>query len=158
MDFRSCKANRWLEEILECLPSVVEYIPMATRITLIQYQQIGMVYMYKPHSIFFPLKSWGENNFVVSRVFFFFCSDCETYLSADDLRINLWHMDVNDKSFNIVDIKPPNMEDLTEVITAAEFHPSHCHIFAYSSSKGMVATVFYISSFPFPLLPLSISI
>ena len=30
------------------------------------------------------------------------------------------------------------MEELTEVITAAEFHPSHCNIFAYSSSKGTI--------------------
>uniref|UniRef100_A0A914RVX5 Serine/threonine-protein phosphatase 2A 55 kDa regulatory subunit B n=1 Tax=Parascaris equorum TaxID=6256 RepID=A0A914RVX5_PAREQ len=27
----------------------------------------------------------------------------------------------------IVDIKPANMEELTEVITAAEFHPTQCH-------------------------------
>lgn len=64
--------------------------------------------------------------------------DGETYLSADDLRINLWNLDISDQSFNIVDIKPSNMEDLTEVITAAEFHPNHCNIFAYSSSKGVV--------------------
>ena len=38
----------------------------------------------------------------------------------------------------IVDIKPANMEELTEVITASEFHPSHCNQFAYSSSKGCV--------------------
>lgn len=37
---------------------------------------------------------------------------------------------------DIVDIKPANMEDLTEVITAAEFHPYHCNLFVYSSSKG----------------------
>ena len=43
-------------------------------------------------------------------------SDGETYLSADDLRINLWHMETTDQSFNIVDIKPANMEELTEVI------------------------------------------
>lgn len=35
-----------------------------------------------------------------------------------------------------MDIKPANMEDLTEVITAAEFHPHHCNLFVYSSSKG----------------------
>eukprot|EP00091_Calanus_sinicus_P008469 TRINITY_DN2056_c0_g1_i5.p1 TRINITY_DN2056_c0_g1~~TRINITY_DN2056_c0_g1_i5.p1 ORF type:complete len:299 (-),score=57.90 TRINITY_DN2056_c0_g1_i5:52-948(-) len=50
-------------------------------------------------------------------------SDQETYLSADDLRINLWHMEITDQSFNIVDIKPANMEELTEVITASEFTP-----------------------------------
>jgi len=37
-----------------------------------------------------------------------------------------------------VDIKPANMEDLTEVITSAEFHPSQCNIFMYSSSRGSV--------------------
>lgn len=39
---------------------------------------------------------------------------------------------------DIVDIKPVNMEELTEVITAAEFHPSHCNLFMYSSSKGTI--------------------
>ncbi|KAF3828031.1 hypothetical protein GH733_001266, partial [Mirounga leonina] len=65
-------------------------------------------------------------------------SDHETYLSADDLRINLWHLEITDRSFNIVDIKPVNMEELTEVITAAEFHPHQCNVFVYSSSKGTV--------------------
>lgn len=39
---------------------------------------------------------------------------------------------------DIVDIKPVNMEELTEVITAAEFHPTQCHWFVYSSSKGSI--------------------
>jgi hypothetical protein len=30
-------------------------------------------------------------------------------------RINLWHMEITDQSFNIVDIKPANMEELQEV-------------------------------------------
>jgi serine/threonine-protein phosphatase 2A regulatory subunit B len=64
--------------------------------------------------------------------------DGETFLSADDLRVNLWNLDNNVQSFNVVDIKPPNMEELTEVITAAEFHPSHCHLMMYSSSKGTI--------------------
>lgn len=65
-------------------------------------------------------------------------SDGETYISADDLRINLWNMEIADQSFNIVDIKPANMEELTEVITAAEFHPQSCNLFMYSSSKGTI--------------------
>lgn len=65
-------------------------------------------------------------------------SDGETYMSADDLRINLWNLNISDQSFNILDIKPVNMEELTEVITAAEFHPSSCNLFCYSSSKGTV--------------------
>ncbi|CAL8084338.1 unnamed protein product [Calicophoron daubneyi] len=65
-------------------------------------------------------------------------SDQETFLSADDLRINLWNLQITDQSFNIVDIKPANMEDLAEVITAAQFHPSACALFIYSSSKGTI--------------------
>jgi hypothetical protein len=41
----------------------------------------------------------------------FICSDCETYISIDDLRINLWNLEVTDQGFNIVDIKLINMED-----------------------------------------------
>lgn len=65
-------------------------------------------------------------------------SDGETYISSDDLRINLWNIGISDQSFNIVDIKPTNMEELAEVITSAEFHPQHCNVFMYSSSKGTI--------------------
>nr|CAB3468215.1 unnamed protein product [Digitaria exilis] len=68
-------------------------------------------------------------------------SDGETFISADDLRINLWNLEINSQSFNIVDVKPTNMEDLTEVITCAEFHPNHCNTLAYSSSKGSIRLI-----------------
>jgi WD40 repeat protein len=109
-------------------------------------------------------------------------------LSADDLHINLWRLEVHQRCFNMADIKPSNMEELSEVcyfglemcyccclvsrlfwmsddlhtndsfndfcfafvaaeprcnmhpqvITCADFHPSHCSLFAYSSSKGSI--------------------
>ncbi|KAF2237972.1 protein phosphatase-like protein pp2a regulatory subunit B [Viridothelium virens] len=65
-------------------------------------------------------------------------SDGETFISSDDLRINLWNLNIQNESFNIVDIKPANMEELTEVITAAEFHPQSCNWFMYASSKGTI--------------------
>jgi serine/threonine-protein phosphatase 2A regulatory subunit B len=65
-------------------------------------------------------------------------SDGETFISSDDLRINLWNLNIQDQSFNIVDIKPANMEELTEVVTAAEFHPQYCNWFMYASSKGTI--------------------
>ncbi|KAB2065360.1 hypothetical protein ES319_A09G084000v1 [Gossypium barbadense] len=68
-------------------------------------------------------------------------SDGETFISADDLRINLWNLEISNQSFNIVDLKPANMEDLTEVITSAEFHPAHCNMLAYSSSKGSIRLI-----------------
>ncbi|OAY53131.1 serine/threonine protein phosphatase 2A 55 kDa regulatory subunit B beta isoform isoform X1 [Manihot esculenta] len=68
-------------------------------------------------------------------------SDGETFISADDLRINLWNLEISNQSFNIVDVKPANMEDLTEVITSAEFHPNHCNMLAYSSSRGSIRLI-----------------
>mmetsp|Transcript_2660 Transcript_2660/g.4649 ORF Transcript_2660/g.4649 Transcript_2660/m.4649 type:complete len:480 (+) Transcript_2660:936-2375(+) len=68
-------------------------------------------------------------------------SDDETFLSADDLRVNLWNLNAGGVGFNILDIKPENMEDLTEVITSAEFHPHHCNLFIHSSSRGVVKLV-----------------
>ncbi|GMM38054.1 protein phosphatase 2A regulatory subunit [Saccharomycopsis crataegensis] len=65
-------------------------------------------------------------------------SDGETFISADDLRVNLWNLGISDQCFNIVDIKPANMEELTQVITSAAFHPLSCNLFAYSSSKGEI--------------------
>jgi serine/threonine-protein phosphatase 2A regulatory subunit B len=35
-------------------------------------------------------------------------------------------------------MKPANMEELTEVITSAQFHPTECHTFVYSTSKGAI--------------------
>ncbi|CAM8919193.1 unnamed protein product [Rhodiola kirilowii] len=68
-------------------------------------------------------------------------SDGETFISADDLRINLWNMEISNQCFNIIDMKPSNMEDLTEVITSAAFHPSHCNVLAYSSTRGFIRLV-----------------
>jgi serine/threonine-protein phosphatase 2A regulatory subunit B len=47
--------------------------------------------------------------------YLFIFSDGETFISADDLRINLWNLEISNQSFNIVDVKPSNMEDLTGI-------------------------------------------
>ena len=65
-------------------------------------------------------------------------ADGEMFSSADDLRVNFWHLDVTERTFNVVDLKPANMEDLTEVITSACFHPTLPHIFLFATSKGVV--------------------
>lgn len=49
---------------------------------------------------------------------FYLSSDGETFISADDLRINLWNLEISSQSFNIVDVKPANMEDLTGIVIA----------------------------------------
>ncbi|KAF0992362.1 hypothetical protein HZS_7677, partial [Henneguya salminicola] len=66
------------------------------------------------------------------------CSNQEYFISADDLRINLWSLQRNDICFTIVDIKPENMESLSEVITCANYHPIEPDIFLYTTSKGTI--------------------
>ena len=54
-------------------------------------------------------------------------------------RILLAHViPLNQLLSDAVDIKPANMEELTEVITATQFHPHNCYEFIYSSSKGTI--------------------
>jgi len=38
----------------------------------------------------------------------------------------------------IVDIKPENMDELSEVITYSDFHPKHCNLLVYTTSKGII--------------------
>ena len=88
-------------------------------------------FVHTPRRVFANAHAYHINSISVN-------SDAETFISADDLRINLWNLNITDQSFNIVDIKPNNMEELTEVITAAEFHPTACNLLVYSSSKGTI--------------------
>jgi len=66
------------------------------------------------------------------------CTDGELFISADDLRLNLWNLEISNETFTVVDLKPSNMNELNEVITCAEFHPQNCHQFMFSSSKGTI--------------------
>lgn len=60
------------------------------------------------------------------------------FLSGDDLRVNLWNLEISKECFTVVDTKPTNMNELSEVLTSTEFHPTDPHNFMYSSSKGCV--------------------
>lgn len=65
-------------------------------------------------------------------------ADDECFLSADDLRINLWHLERPRQSWTMIDLKPDAIEDLTEVLTVSQFHPSEPHLLGYATSKGNV--------------------
>jgi len=102
-----------------------------TSLTVPVFKPMELMVEASPRKVFANAHTYHINSISVN-------SDDETYMSADDLRINLWNLEITNQSFNIVDIKPTNMEDLTEVITAAEFDPSNCSTFVYSSSKGTI--------------------
>ncbi len=57
---------------------------------------------------------------------------------VDDLRINVWNFERASESFNIIDIKPSNLEELTEVITSSSFHPTSCNQLIYSTSRASI--------------------
>lgn len=66
------------------------------------------------------------------------CSDGETFISADELRINMWNLGHSEECFNVMDLKPPETDGYVEVITCAEFHPSHCNLMIHSNSSGQI--------------------
>ncbi|TKR95897.1 hypothetical protein L596_010005 [Steinernema carpocapsae] len=66
------------------------------------------------------------------------CADQDMFLSADDLRINVWHHEITKECFNVVDLKPPSLSQLREVITSAEFSPTHGSLFAYATTSGNI--------------------
>eukprot|EP01128_Nolandella_sp_AFSM9_P010554 TRINITY_DN7318_c0_g1_i1.p1 TRINITY_DN7318_c0_g1~~TRINITY_DN7318_c0_g1_i1.p1 ORF type:complete len:430 (-),score=95.12 TRINITY_DN7318_c0_g1_i1:91-1329(-) len=85
----------------------------------------------KPRKVFEGAHAYNINSVA-------FNSDGETFISTDDLRINLWNVNISNEAFGIVDIKPDNMDELTEVITCADFHPKACNVLIYSTSKGII--------------------
>lgn len=60
-------------------------------------------------------------------------SDYETYLSADDLRINLWHLEITDRSFSI---------HLTCLVWCL-VKKSYCVIFIFSLSLMYLSSLLY---------------
>lgn len=66
-------------------------------------------------------------------------SDGENFLSADDLRINIWNLSNNSTVYNVLDIKPKNVNDIEEAINYAEFNKSDVNTFLYTTSKGFLS-------------------
>lgn len=67
-------------------------------------------------------------------------SDKESFISGDNLRINLWDFNIANQSYNVLDIKPEDMNELSEIISSLDFHPSSSHQFLYSTSLGNIMT------------------
>ena len=65
-------------------------------------------------------------------------SNDEFMISSDDLRVYLWNVEDKSKAFNVVDLKPVDLTDLSEVITSSQYHPISDNMFLYSTSKGVV--------------------
>jgi serine/threonine-protein phosphatase 2A regulatory subunit B len=66
------------------------------------------------------------------------CATGEGFLSSDDLKIYIWDLETTKCAYNVVDLKPDNFEELSEVITASKFHPTSDNQFIFSTSKGVI--------------------
>eukprot|EP01017_Pseudomicrothorax_dubius_P004316 TRINITY_DN1083_c0_g1_i3.p1 TRINITY_DN1083_c0_g1~~TRINITY_DN1083_c0_g1_i3.p1 ORF type:complete len:425 (-),score=120.71 TRINITY_DN1083_c0_g1_i3:156-1430(-) len=66
------------------------------------------------------------------------CSDGEFFISADDLSVNLWNIERTNDTFNIINLKPEQIDELSEVITAANFHPTSNNLIVVASSTGVL--------------------
>ena len=64
--------------------------------------------------------------------------DCETFISCDDLRINLWNFDSPSNNFVLCDLKPDSIENLTKTITSVSLNPIHCNIMSYATSMNKI--------------------
>lgn len=62
----------------------------------------------------------------------------EFVLTSDDLKVYLWNIEQPHKAFISVDLKPDNLEELSEVITSSTFHPTYDSMFLYTTSKGII--------------------
>lgn len=52
----------------------------------------------------------------------------------------MWNLENDHIAYNVVDLKPTNIEELAEVITHVEHHPTKPDLFIFSSSKGYICT------------------
>jgi serine/threonine-protein phosphatase 2A regulatory subunit B len=65
-------------------------------------------------------------------------SNEEFLLSSDDLSVYLWSIERPDVAFGVLDMKPDNLEELSEVITSSQFHPKLDTMFLFTTSTGII--------------------
>jgi serine/threonine-protein phosphatase 2A regulatory subunit B len=66
------------------------------------------------------------------------CNNNSSFLSSDDLSVLAWDMEELKTTYAMINIKPPSMNELTEVITSAIFSNVHDSMFAVGTSKGIL--------------------
>ena len=65
-------------------------------------------------------------------------TNCESFISSDDLSVNLWNIDRDDQCVNLVDIKTDKLANVTEVITTSKFNTVFDYEICYATSSGVL--------------------
>ena len=97
------------------------------RLVVPRYEPMELMIEASPKKVFANAHTYHINSISVN-------SDNETYLSADDLRINLWHLEITDRSFS-------------KSYYAVEIHSKHSSrvttVIAEVAITILVATIFF---------------
>ena len=65
--------------------------------------------------------------------------DGETFLSADELVLNMWHLEYPERPFCLIDDLPEDdIVEVNRIITSAKASPVECHRFLYTTSVNEV--------------------
>ena len=62
----------------------------------------------------------------------------ENFLTADEIYIQLWHLEDKMSSFTVARLKDSEDPDNQEIINSIKFHPQSDSLFAFSSTYGIV--------------------
>eukprot|EP00467_Chlorarachnion_reptans_P025511 CAMPEP_0114491146 /NCGR_PEP_ID=MMETSP0109-20121206/2838_1 /TAXON_ID=29199 /ORGANISM="Chlorarachnion reptans, Strain CCCM449" /LENGTH=1009 /DNA_ID=CAMNT_0001667847 /DNA_START=113 /DNA_END=3142 /DNA_ORIENTATION=+ len=66
-------------------------------------------------------------------------NDGETFLSSDELMLNMWHLQRPESVFPLIDELPEDdMVEVNRIITSAKADPENCHRFLYTTSVNEV--------------------
>ncbi|CAB1321905.1 unnamed protein product [Coregonus sp. 'balchen'] len=83
-----------------------------TKLRVPVFQPMDLMVEASPRRVFANAHTYHINSISVN-------SDCETYLSADDLRINLWNLEITDRSFMFEEPEDPsNRSFFSEIISS----------------------------------------
>lgn len=95
---------------------------------------------YSAPKAILPVKEFGPTTNSIQQLSL--CADCQTFMSVQDLELYWWDMEASDttKGSCIVDLTPlsGNVDEIMELVTAADFHPSHGSLFLMSRSTGVI--------------------
>lgn len=139
-----CLKSTRIDEKVKCLcflpprcDGVISYLASNERTIKLFRMRDGVVPQRHRSKSVVPLRAFASvHRFQVHTVSL--CADQETFLSADDFQVYWWHLEAEDtaRAPCLMDVKPPVLSNITELLTSARFHPTHGSLFAVAKTTG----------------------
>lgn len=100
-------------------------------------------YKWTPFKITNKTKTTVKHRFLNGHKFYInsiaLSKDFEYILSADDLNINMWHINRPDRAIPVIDTTPKDLSSLTNTITKMKIDPLRENLIYTSSSNGIIS-------------------